>query len=1086
MGNNNQQSGVLSEFLDGKKVFSNIIEKIKKDFLTTALGLGSDLVKAFLSSTLFDQLKLNNAFFITHDEHSLHIWEEQFFWTSNKQVIIPDIGNENEKKRLYAFYDIYTQSPLAQQNIYITPLAWYSIPFPSSNDLNDQKILLQKGEDLSKMKLFDMLREKGYTPAEDEQDLQRGEFRGNGGFVDICVAQDAVIYRIDFFDTTLENITEYNSETQKYDISVDSIDCYPLVFDSLSGNLFDAYQGKNLIISDEITLFDDALADTTLSYMKKYAEQKRGYCLDMTVFPEDTIDFFHERFLSIFPFYSHADLANTLLEYLAEDVEICILTKKSAEVEHLLEHYEIPHVLYKEDSFTKKKRHITVYAAEKSHYIPHSFQNKEKNIVVLTDREIFKDKKYQKQSDEVTEEFIGSLKQGDYVVHTTHGIGKFGGIIHRTINGITREYLHLHYAGDDALYIPIEQADKINKFIGGDHPKLTRLDSSEWKKAREKARKEAERLAGELLNMYAKRSIERIDSFPAIPELQDAFNKTFPYEITPGQRSALIDVNKGLESNKPMDLLICGDVGFGKTEIAMRAAFQVFTHGYQVAIIAPITILAEQHYESFQSRMNQFGVRIGLLSRFQNPKDQKDVIEKMKSGDIDIVIGTHRLLSNDIAFSKLGLLIVDEEQRFGVKQKEKITSLRANINIITLSATPIPRTMNFALSKIRDMSIISTPPIGRLPIITEVRKFSLPLLEQIIQFELDRKGQVYVLHNHVRTIDSLGEKIQNLLPKAKTVVAHGQLSNDELAERISAFKDGKYNILISSTIIENGIDLPNANTMIINNADEFGLSQLYQLRGRVGRRNTQAYSYLLYNKSKLKFDAKKRLRAIVEASELGSGFQIAMRDLEIRGAGDILGSQQSGAMNTVGIGHFLKMLGNAVGDIRAGKDISHNDEDVTIAIELPISAYLPDEYIDASQEKIRLYQKMAGVRALENWKELMKNVENEYGTLPEVVSNLFEILFLKMIAAKAGVTAIKLVNTSQTTKHIAVFLSERTDMMAIVSLVHTFPSWELSADRIKIPFGELGIAWMQTLQKQLVLLLKPEDLKEYKKHFDKK
>jgi transcription-repair coupling factor (superfamily II helicase) len=546
--------------------------------------------------------------------------------------------------------------------------------------------------------------------------------------------------------------------------------------------------------------------------------------------------------------------------------------------------------------------------------------------------------------------------------------------------------------------------------------------------------------------------------------LLEKFSKTFPYEETPGQLRAIMDVLSDMEKDKPMDRLVCGDVGFGKTEVAMRAAFKAVLGGKQVALISPITILTDQHYKSFKKRMDEFHVRIEMLSRFRSQAEQKKILKGLKDGTVDIVIGTHRLLQADIGFKNLGLVIVDEEQRFGVKQKESLKALRTEVDILTLTATPIPRTLNISLHGLRDITTITTPPPGRLPIITEVRRFSYNLIRNAILLEIERKGQIYFLHNRVQTIDDMASKLKSLVPEARFVVTHGKLNSDELEKRIMGFKDGEYDVLVSSTIIENGIDLPNANTLIVNNAEKFGLAQLYQLRGRVGRSRKQAYAYFLYNQQRLQVDAKKRLRAIVEASELGSGFQIAMKDLEIRGAGDILGASQHGSINVVGVSHFIRMLNQAVEELKSGGVVKAEAKPVEVSIELPIPALIPDDYISNFKEKINFYQKLASADNFKFLSELRAEIVEDYGAMPNEVSNLLRILELKLLAKAANLTNVKAENVhSDIDRQIILTMSDKVKPENIMNMLEYNPKWIISGTKLKCKFNDLGVHWVDEL-----------------------
>jgi len=503
----------------------------------------------------------------------------------------------------------------------------------------------------------------------------------------------------------------------------------------------------------------------------------------------------------------------------------------------------------------------------------------------------------------------------------------------------------------------------------------------------------------------------------------------------------------------------------------MRAAFKSVQGGRQVALVSPITILADQHYKSFTKRMDEFNVRVDLMSRFRSTAQQKQTLEKLKKGEVDIVIGTHRLLQPDVDFKNLGLVIVDEEQRFGVKQKEKLKALRKEVDILTLTATPIPRTLNICLNKLRDITTITTPPYGRLPVITEVRKYSPSLVREAILRELERGGQVYFLHNRVQTIDGFAEKLRELIPEASVGVAHGKLGSGDLEERIMAFKEGKYNVLVSSTIIENGIDLANANTLIVNNAEKFGLSQLYQLRGRVGRGKTQAYAYFLYHGQRLKLDAKKRLRAIVEASDLGSGFKIAMKDLEIRGAGDILGANQHGVINVVGVSHFMRMLNKAVEDLKAGRIMEGEEEIEDVSIELPVPSYIPDTYVPDSKDKIGAYQRLSAADTFEYLKEVEDDLVADYGKMPMEVRNLFKIIEFKILAKNAGLLNVKAETVPMSKeKEIVLHMSKRVRPANIVSILEQNSAWKIVGERLRINMKDLGPDWIKGLKEGLTAL----------------
>ncbi|HET9919038.1 MAG TPA: transcription-repair coupling factor, partial [Ktedonobacteraceae bacterium] len=548
------------------------------------------------------------------------------------------------------------------------------------------------------------------------------------------------------------------------------------------------------------------------------------------------------------------------------------------------------------------------------------FQSHGLALQVYTDTEIFgwsRKRNAQRRKPVTPASFLAEVNPGDYVVHQEHGIGRFDGLVRLNMTGVEREYLLIQYAGTDKLYIPTDQLDRVTRYIGmGDAvPALSKLGTTEWTRAKAKVKENVQDIARDLLRLYSVREATPGYAFPPdseqpwLQELEDAF----AYEETPDQERAIEEVKADMERPRPMDRLVCGDVGYGKTEVALRAAFKAVLDQKQVAILVPTTVLALQHYNTFKERLKPYPVHVELLSRFRSEKEQKQVLEDLAIGKVDIVIGTHRLLQKDVVFLDLGLLVVDEEQRFGVTHKERLKQMRSEVDVLTMTATPIPRTLHMSLVNLRDMSVIETPPQERLPIRTTIREYDEDLIREAILREIDRGGQVFFVHNRVMGIQVIAQKLQKLLPEARIAVGHGQMAEDQLERVMMDFSSGEYDVLVSTTIIENGLDIPNANTIIVNNAAHFGLAQLYQLRGRVGRGTHQAYAYFLYNKdAKLTPIQEKRLRAIFEATELGAGFRIAMKDLEIRGAGNLLGAEQSGFMNSVGFDLYSKLLAEAV------------------------------------------------------------------------------------------------------------------------------------------------------------------------------
>ncbi len=632
------------------------------------------------------------------------------------------------------------------------------------------------------------------------------------------------------------------------------------------------------------------------------------------------------------------------------------------------------------------------------------------NLLVISSEELFnKDTKKRKKAhtDFTNGEKVvfADLKIGDYVVHKTHGIGQFIGVNTIKADNITKDYIKIRYRDDDILYIPTNQLDNIRKYIGGGEalPKLNRLGSKEWSNTKKKVKSNLQEVARNLIELYAKRQKIKGYAFEKDTPWQTQFENSFPYVETDDQLRCIEEVKKDMETDKPMDRLLCGDVGYGKTEVAIRAAFKACMSQKQVAYLVPTTVLANQQYESFKERMEDFAIRVELLNRFRTKKEQQEVIKKLKLGEVDVVIGTHRILSKDVEFKDLGLLIIDEEHRFGVKDKEKIKELKANIDVLTMTATPIPRTLHMSIVGVRDMSVIYEPPQNRRPVQTYVLEYDEEVVKEAITRELERDGQVFYLYNNVEGIIKKSEDIKNLVPEAKVGYAHGKMSGRELEEIMMDFINKKINVLVCTTILESGIDIPNANTIIVENADRLGLAQLYQIRGRVGRSNIQSYAYITYKPDKLLSEvADKRLKAIKEFTEFGSGFKIAMRDLEIRGAGSLLGEIQHGHMDQVGYDTYCKLLDEVIKEMQ-GVEVP---QEIDVQIDINVSSYIPDDYIENSSQKIEIYQNIALCRNEEDIQNVIDEIIDRYGQMPEEVNNLLEIARIKELAKKAFVIKI--------------------------------------------------------------------------------
>jgi transcription-repair coupling factor (superfamily II helicase) len=595
------------------------------------------------------------------------------------------------------------------------------------------------------------------------------------------------------------------------------------------------------------------------------------------------------------------------------------------------------------------------------------------------------------------------LKVGDLVVHVDNGIGVFVGLKKISVGLETQEFMELRYAGDDKLFVPVERLDLVQKYTGAARPALDRLGGTTWEKAKTRVKKAMRDMAEELLKLYASRQAIPGHAFSADTHWQQEFEDAFEWELTIDQQNAIADIKKDMEAPTPMDRLLCGDVGYGKTEVAMRAAFKAVMDGKQVAVLAPTTVLAFQHLKTLQARFAAFPVRTDMVSSFRTKAEQKATLEDLEAGKVEIIVGTHRLLSKDVKFRDLGLLVVDEEQRFGVAHKEKIKQMRRRVDVLTMTATPIPRTLNMSLAGIRDMSIIETPPKDRLSIQTNVVKFDQEVMRRAIGNELERGGQVYFVHNRVESIYSMADLVRRLVPQAKIGVGHGQMAEHELEKVMVDFMAHKYDVLLATTIIENGLDIPNANTMIINRADRYGLSQLYQLRGRVGRSDRRAYAYLLIPpEDNLSPVAKKRLSAIREFSDLGSGFRVAALDLEIRGAGNLLGGEQSGQIEAVGFDMYMKLLEQTIKELK-GEEI---EDEVRANVNLRVDLRIDESYIPDMNQRLTVYRRMAGVRTEDELRRLIEDSRDRYGTPPESIENLAEYAYIRLLADRIGVESI--------------------------------------------------------------------------------
>ena len=817
-----------------------------------------------------------------------------------------------------------------------------------------------------------------------------------------------------------EGIEYYINYIEKNTCStLDFFDDYILIFKETSQilskykNIDDKFsQDYNDSLASNLKLPLEKLNHTTFDEFSKQIKKFKSIGLDN--FLEDDYDKIIEFDLSIPQAFScdMDKIGKYIKKHLNENYKILICTNFPNRLKEIFDELEI----FSDDIF---------YFSDISTGGVVSTDEKISNekILILSDKELFnrhnRDITTKKHySNKQTQDFIDSIndiKVGEYVVHSVHGIGIYNGISKQIIDDNQKDYLEIQFQGSDKLFMPAEQINLLCRYRGSGtaKPKLSKMGGSAWENTKAKAKKEVELIAYDLLDLYAKRKMAKGIEFEPDTSWQYEMEENFEYTETIDQMKAIVDTKKDMEDSKPMDRLICADVGFGKTEIALRAMFKAVMSGYQTALIAPTTILTMQHFETLKERFEPFDVKVGVLNRFCTKKEQKALVEEINEGKVDVVIATHRLLSDDIQFKKLGLLVIDEEHKFGVRHKEKLKKFKENIDVLSLSATPIPRTLNMALSGLKDLSIINTPPKNRLPIKTYVGEFSATYVKNAINQEIQRDGQIYYLYNRVETINKFKEKLSEIVPNARIAIAHGQMPEKQLEEIICDFAAKKYDILLSTTIIESGLDIPNANTIIIHDADNFGLAQLYQLRGRVGRCDRQAYCFCFYKKSKeLNEQARKRLESIKDFSSLGSGYQIALRDIEIRGVGNILGTHQHGQMVAVGFDTYCNLLSECIDDIKQ-KQNKNPYEQTQIQrkepaiIDINADAYIPDEWAQTYEQKILEYKRLSDVSTINELENMELNLKDRFSRIPACVENLIKLIRLRILATSANISLVR-------------------------------------------------------------------------------
>lgn len=951
-------------------------------------------------------------------------------------------------------YDYAKQIKILQDkpDLIIAPVKSLLEKFPDEKFFKKNTLSLKIGDEISQKDMLDKLMQLGYKRATMVNDIS--EFSIRGDITDIYTLDDNPV-RIEFWGDEIVDIRYFDRENQRSVEKVKSVNIYPMYkfvlqedipdnfpkelteqlseekyfegievyqsyFNDELVSLFDYLKDEYIIVFDEkseiytkyqfIEENDEAQYQENLKTQMIYELKDKNH-IPFSEFTNSLASFVKIGFNNFLDseFDEIVDLNGQTVKsfnanmedvadylYAHKDYEIVIATKYQERIKEILNCYEIFDVQYV-DSISASGTIVD-----------------DAGFILLTDKELFnkrnKDitsskRSYHKEKAEYIES-INDIQPGEYVVHTIHGVGIYQGLTQQELDGQLKDYLTIEYANKDKLHIPAEQINLLCRYRGAGavRPKLSRMGGSDWEKTKSRVKKEVETIAYDLLRLYAKRKMQQGIQFEPDTSWQVEMEEAFEYTETPDQMKAINEVKADMENTTPMDRLICGDVGFGKTEVAMRAIFKAVASGKQVALIAPTTILALQHYQTISERFKPYQIDVELLCRFRSSKQQKETIKNMALGKCEVVIGTHRLLQDGIVFKDLGLLVIDEEHRFGVRHKEKLKQFRENIDIITMSATPIPRTLYMSLSGIKDMSVINTPPKNRLPVKTYVGNYDEKAVRNAIVHELDRDGQVFYLYNRVETIEEFKLKLQELVPNARIGVGHGQLSESQLEDVIVGFEQHEYDILLCTTIIENGLDIPNANTMIIHDADRFGLAQLYQLRGRVGRSNRQAYCYCFFKSGKnLTKEAYQRLMAIKEFSSLGSGYQIAMRDVEIRGVGNILGTKQHGHMVNVGFDTYCQLLDETVKELQ-GETVEKRTPTI---VDINVTAYIPDDWVGSKEQKMIEYKRLADVHNETELGYIESEWKDRFSKIPEEVSNLIKLVQIRLAGTKVGITSIR-------------------------------------------------------------------------------
>ena len=1050
---NSRIKNIISKNYKNYYSFQGVNYPLKLEILNSFLGLGKKV--------LFVAQNESTALSYRADFASLFNIDATFLPASQNKFY-EDVPNNP-----YIYFN-QIQALNSNSNFIIADFKALFEKFPTSDFFQNNSIKITKGDTLDYSKIRETLVKFGYKSSSMVSDI--GEFSLRGDILDIYTFSNYP-FRVEFFSDTIEDIRTFDAYSQKSIESVNGIEVFPLykfildednskTFSSLlkkakynelletfeESRYFDGIEyysnffNSNLYspfeyFKDYIVIFDDftaleqqfkLISDNLDNEFEQALKSPLKFPLNIknhNTFSDilnslsNFIRFSFDSFMSDFEIIEFKTL---LLPDFTQKIEILVefiseKNKKGSKINICTSYKERLISTFKE--FEVDYSMINFYPQISRGGLFENFAGSE--IIYLTDRELFNKHTKQtlfgrytknKQSADFIES-INDIKEGDYVVHSIHGIGLFVGLSKINVDDFEKDYLTIQFQGSDRLYVPAEQINLLKRYRGDGQgkPSLTKMGGLSWKNTKSKVKKDADLVAQELVNLYAKRKMSEGIKFDEDTTWQVELEDAFEWVETPDQLKAIIDTKEDMESPHPMDRLICADVGYGKTEVALRAMFKAVMSGYQALMVAPTTILSHQHYLNIKERFKPFSLVVEELSRFKTKKEQKEILEKLKDGKVDVVIGTHRLLQDDVFPKKIGLLVIDEEHKFGVRHKEKLKTLRQNIDVLSLSATPIPRTLNMALSGIKSLSVINTPPINRLPIKTYVGEKNDKYIKSAIEAEILRQGQVFYLYNRVETILEALKYLKEVVPNARIAVAHGKMTTAQLETILDDFVNLEYDVLLSTTIIESGIDIPNVNTIIIENADRFGLAQLYQLRGRVGRSDRQAFCYCFYPPNKvLTEDATKRLKAIKDFTSLGSGYQIALRDIEFRGVGNLFGAKQHGHMLSVGFDTYCDILDEAISEIKAKKEgVAYKAKNPPAIIDINANAFIPDGWVGSYDQKMLEYKRLADVSSLSELEETVVSFKDRFSKLPESVENLVKLIKLRILATNLGIFKIQ-------------------------------------------------------------------------------